>query len=82
MPDGDHGRIIQWLLRICLQHRPELFLDPNQGLKTEPHRNGRLRPDGSLVPCDAFVNDLTRSLSRTRARAVAFVRNATALRRS
>ncbi|MBL1088453.1 Uma2 family endonuclease [Streptomyces sp. NPDC001739] len=55
MPDGDHGRIIQWLLRICMQHRPELFLDPNQGLKTEAYRNGRLRPDGSLVPCDAFV---------------------------
>ncbi|MFJ9416104.1 Uma2 family endonuclease [Streptomyces sp. NPDC101227] len=55
MPDGDRGRIIQWLLRICMQHRPELFLDPNQGLKTESCRKGRLRPDGLLVPCDAFV---------------------------
>ncbi|BDH14983.1 Uma2 family endonuclease [Streptomyces hygroscopicus] len=55
MPDGDHGRIIQWLLRICMQHRPELFLDPNQGLKAETCRKGRLRPDASLVPCDAFV---------------------------
>ncbi|MEU8997204.1 Uma2 family endonuclease [Streptomyces caniferus] len=55
MPDGDHGRIIQWLLRICMQHRPELFLDPSQGLKAEAHRKGRLRPDASLVPSDAFV---------------------------
>lgn len=55
MPDGDRGRIIEWLLRICMQHRPELFLDPNQGLKAETYRKGRLRPDASLVPCDAFV---------------------------
>lgn len=55
MPDGDHGRIIQWLLRICMQHRPELFLDPSQGLKAEAYRKGRLRPDASLVPSDAFV---------------------------
>ncbi|WP_407287866.1 Uma2 family endonuclease [Streptomyces sp. BP-8] len=55
MPDGDHGRIIQWLLRICMQHRPELFLDPTQGLKAQAYRNGRARPDGSLAPADAFV---------------------------
>ncbi|MFJ6605367.1 Uma2 family endonuclease [Streptomyces lydicus] len=54
-PDGDHGRIIQWLTRICMQHRPELWLDGNQGLKVQPYRGGRARPDGSLAPCDAFV---------------------------
>ncbi|WP_275463011.1 Uma2 family endonuclease [Streptomyces noursei] len=55
VPDGDHGRIIQWLTRICMQHRPELWLDPNQGLKVQPYRGGRARPDGSLAPSDAFV---------------------------
>ncbi|MFE3743502.1 hypothetical protein [Streptomyces sp. NPDC059134] len=26
VPDGDHGRIVQWLTRICRQSRPELWL--------------------------------------------------------
>ncbi|WP_411120482.1 Uma2 family endonuclease [Streptomyces sp. x-19] len=55
VPDGDRGRIIQWLTRICMQYRPELWLYPNQGLKVQPYRGGRARPDGSLVPSDAFV---------------------------
>ncbi|MER7984448.1 Uma2 family endonuclease [Streptomyces noursei] len=55
MPDGDHGRIIQWLMRICLQYRPELWLDPAQGIKVQSYRSGRARPDGTLAPMDAFV---------------------------
>ncbi|MFD8549964.1 Uma2 family endonuclease [Streptomyces sp. NPDC059649] len=55
MPDGDHGRIIQWLTRICMQHRPELWLDATQGLRVQPYRGGRARPDGSLAPSEAFV---------------------------
>ncbi|MFD3524321.1 Uma2 family endonuclease [Streptomyces sp. NPDC058653] len=55
VPDGDHGRIIQWLLRICMQSRPELFLHPDQGLKAQAYRQGRARPDASLAPADAFV---------------------------
>ncbi|MEV0845754.1 Uma2 family endonuclease [Streptomyces sp. NPDC049954] len=55
LPDGDHGRIIQWLTRICMQHRPDLWLDPAQGLVIETYREGRARPDGLLVPADAFV---------------------------
>ncbi|MEU4656736.1 Uma2 family endonuclease [Streptomyces sp. NPDC023723] len=55
VPDGDHGRIIQWLTRICMQHRPDLWLDPSQGLAVEAYREGRARPDGSLAPADAFV---------------------------
>ncbi|UNO43802.1 Uma2 family endonuclease [Streptomyces sp. MST-110588] len=54
VPDGDHGRIIQWLIRICLQARPELWLH-DQGLKVQPYRHGRARPDGTLAPSDAFV---------------------------
>ncbi|MFG2496910.1 Uma2 family endonuclease [Streptomyces sp. NPDC048441] len=57
VPDGDHGRIIQWLTRICMQHRPEWWLDPAQGLVIETYREGRARPDGSLAPADAFVGE-------------------------
>ncbi|WP_405136059.1 hypothetical protein [Nocardia sp. NBC_01388] len=33
VPDGDHSRIIQWLIRIFLTARPDLFLTPVQGLQ-------------------------------------------------
>lgn len=56
-PDGDHGRIIEWLTRICLQSRPELWLYPDQGLKVQAYRNGRARPDGSLAASGAFVGE-------------------------
>ncbi|MFI9581472.1 Uma2 family endonuclease [Streptomyces sp. NPDC052236] len=56
-PDGDHGRIIQWLTRICLQSRPELWLHPDQGLQVQAYRKGRARPDGSFAPSDAFVGE-------------------------
>jgi Uma2 family endonuclease len=55
VPDGDHGRIIAWLTRICIQARPELWLYPDQGLKIQSCRSGRAKPDGVLVPLDAFV---------------------------
>lgn len=54
VPDGDHGRIIQWLTRICIQSRPELYLH-NQGLKVQTYRDGRARPDAALAPSEAFV---------------------------
>ncbi len=38
-----------------MQHRPELWLDPAQGLTVEEYQQGRARPDGCLVPADAFV---------------------------
>ncbi|MFG7945605.1 Uma2 family endonuclease [Streptomyces cacaoi] len=55
VPDGNHGRIIQWLTRICMQHRPELWLDSHQGLRVETYRSGCARPDGSLVPAEGFT---------------------------
>lgn len=54
-PDGDHARIIQWLIRIFVIARPELFLTPEQGLQVEQYRKGRARPDGSLAGADSFV---------------------------
>ncbi|SDK50109.1 Uma2 family endonuclease [Streptomyces indicus] len=53
--DGDHGTIIMWLLRQCMQARPDMDLDPNQGLKVGRYRNGRARPDGSLAPVAHFA---------------------------
>ncbi|MEV7519659.1 Uma2 family endonuclease [Streptomyces sp. NPDC091371] len=55
MPDGDHGRIILWLTRICMQHHPDFWLHPGQGIKAEQYREGRAIPDGVLAHEDAFV---------------------------
>ncbi|MEZ0094789.1 Uma2 family endonuclease [Streptacidiphilus sp. EB129] len=54
VPDGDHGRIIQWLTRICIQTRPDLWLH-DQGLLVQTYRSGHARPDGVLAPSEAFV---------------------------
>jgi Uma2 family endonuclease len=54
VPDGDHGRIIEWLMRICIQARPELWLY-DQGLRIPTYRGGHARPDGVLAPSGAFV---------------------------
>ncbi|MFF8259406.1 Uma2 family endonuclease [Streptomyces virginiae] len=55
VPDGDHGRIIVWLSRICMQHHPDLWLHAGQGIKVEQYREGRAIPDGVLAHEDAFV---------------------------
>ncbi|MFC4959226.1 Uma2 family endonuclease [Streptomyces mauvecolor] len=56
IPDGDHNRIIQWLLKVCMQARPDdLFLHPGQGIKAEEYRTGRAIPDAVLAHPDAFV---------------------------
>ncbi|MEV0253111.1 Uma2 family endonuclease [Streptomyces sp. NPDC050732] len=54
VPDGDHGEIIMWLLRQCMQQRPELGLYPEQGLVVEGYRAGRAKPDGALAPVGSF----------------------------
>ncbi|WP_405912659.1 Uma2 family endonuclease [Streptomyces sp. NBC_00963] len=54
VPDGDHGEIIMWLLRQCIQQRPELGLYPEQGVKVESYRQGRARLDGALAPTGHF----------------------------
>lgn len=53
--DGDHGTVVMWLMRRCVQARPDLNLNPLQGLKVEKHGRGRARPDGSLVPTGHFA---------------------------
>ncbi|MEU8989463.1 Uma2 family endonuclease [Streptomyces sp. NPDC048558] len=53
--NGNHGAITMWLIRQCMRARPELDLNPLQGLKVEAYRQGRDRPDGVLAPVDHFV---------------------------
>jgi Uma2 family endonuclease len=53
-PDGNHGEIFMWLMRQCMQHRPDLNLMPERGLKVEKYRNGRARADGALAPRGYF----------------------------
>ncbi|MBD0838717.1 MULTISPECIES: Uma2 family endonuclease [unclassified Streptomyces] len=48
--DGNHDQIIAWLQRLCMQHRPELWLYAERGMKVESYRKGRARPDGVLAP--------------------------------
>ncbi|WP_433730562.1 Uma2 family endonuclease [Nocardia sp. CA-129566] len=55
VPDGDHGCIIEWLIRACLLLRPDLWLFQEQGLKVEAYRSGRARPDGALAPSGVFA---------------------------
>ncbi|MFJ3697713.1 Uma2 family endonuclease [Streptomyces sp. NPDC090052] len=55
VPDGDHGRIIEWLTRLCMQADPGLWLYPEQGLRVETYRKGNARPDGALAPSGTFV---------------------------
>ncbi len=55
VPDGDHGCIIEWLIRAFLLLRPELWLFQEQGLKVEGYRAGRARPDGALAPSGVFA---------------------------
>lgn len=55
VPDHLHGAIVMWLLRQCMQQRPELALYPEQGLKVPTYRKGRARPDGTLAPLDHFI---------------------------
>ncbi|MDW8807057.1 Uma2 family endonuclease [Streptomyces scabiei] len=48
--DGNHDEIIAWLQRLCMQHRPELWLYVDRGMKIEEYRKGRARPGGVLAP--------------------------------
>lgn len=53
--DAEQGRVIQWLARVCAQRRPELWLNPNQGLRIGASQEDRARPDGTLVPTSALA---------------------------
>ncbi|GHJ36249.1 Uma2 family endonuclease [Streptomyces sp. TS71-3] len=57
VPDGVHNQIIAWLTRLCMQHRPDLYLyGSDQGLRIQSYRRGRARPDGTLAPFGAFLD--------------------------
>lgn len=53
--DGDHDTIIMWLLRCCMQSRPELGLFAEKRLKVEAYREGRALVDGVLAPWEHFM---------------------------
>ncbi|MFW6724639.1 Uma2 family endonuclease [Streptomyces sp. MAR4 CNY-716] len=53
--DGDHDTIIMWLLRRCMQSRPELGLFAERRLKVEAYREGRAIVDGVLAPWEHFA---------------------------
>ncbi|GCE00246.1 Uma2 family endonuclease [Embleya hyalina] len=55
MPDGDHGEIIVWLVKLFARLRSELSLYIEQGLRVEQYRNGRARPDATLAPEGTFL---------------------------
>lgn len=55
VPDGDHDEIIIWVQEQCMQHRPDLRLYRERGLKVGAYRRGRARPDGTLAPRRFFV---------------------------
>ncbi|MDN3024592.1 Uma2 family endonuclease [Streptomyces sp. S.PB5] len=55
VPDGNHSEIIAWLQRMCMQHRPDLWLYSERELRIEEYRKGRARPDGALAPRRHFV---------------------------
>ncbi|MCX4629178.1 Uma2 family endonuclease [Streptomyces sp. NBC_01443] len=57
MSDGDHATIFMWVLRQCMQQRPELALYPGRGLEVERDRVGRARVDGALAPVGTFAGD-------------------------
>ncbi|MFD4604061.1 Uma2 family endonuclease [Streptomyces sp. NPDC058464] len=48
--DGDHGTIVSWLARRCMQARLDLDLYYGRGLRVEACREGRAKPDAVLAP--------------------------------
>jgi len=55
VPDGDHDEIVRWLMQRCMQHRPDLWLYPERGLRVETYRRGHAKPDGVLAPTGSFA---------------------------
>jgi Uma2 family endonuclease len=55
VPDAVHTAIAMWLLRQCMQQKPQWDLHIGQGLRIETYRGGRAIPDGVLAPVAHFV---------------------------
>ncbi|MFI1363110.1 Uma2 family endonuclease [Streptomyces griseochromogenes] len=54
IPDGNHREILVWLQEQCMQHRPDLRVYGESGVKTEAYRKGRARTDGAVAPKGHF----------------------------
>lgn len=48
--NGNRGEIVIWLIRQCMRSRPELNLNPTQGLQVEACRKGQALPGAVLTP--------------------------------
>lgn len=55
VPDGVHQTITMWLLRQCIQQKPQWDLHIGQGLVVASYRKGRAIPDGVLAPVAHFA---------------------------
>ncbi|MFC8720787.1 Uma2 family endonuclease [Kitasatospora sp. NPDC057198] len=55
VPDGDHDEIIRWVMKQCMQQRPDLWLYLERGLRVETYRKGNARPDATLAPDGGFA---------------------------
>ncbi|WP_427920891.1 Uma2 family endonuclease [Streptomyces sp. cg40] len=49
VPDGNHREIFVWLQEQCMQHRPDLRVYGESGVKAEAYRKGRARTDGAIA---------------------------------
>nr|WSY53929.1 Uma2 family endonuclease [Streptomyces sp. NBC_00886] len=54
VPDGNHREIFVWLQEQCMQHRPDLRVYGESGVKAEAYRKGRARTDGAVAPKGHF----------------------------
>ncbi|WDV52582.1 Uma2 family endonuclease [Streptomyces coeruleorubidus] len=54
VPDGNHREIFVWLQEQCMQHRPDLRVYGESGVRTEAYRKGRARTDGAVAPKGHF----------------------------
>jgi Uma2 family endonuclease len=48
--DVDRSTIVSWLVRRCMQSRPELDLYYGRGLRVDAYGQSRARPDAVLAP--------------------------------
>ncbi|WP_229702869.1 Uma2 family endonuclease [Streptomyces albiflavescens] len=55
LADQRHKAIVVWLSRLFMQHRPQLALYPEQGLKVGAYRKGHACADAALAPLDHFI---------------------------
>lgn len=46
VPDGNHDEIVMWLVRRCMQHRPELTLYTERGLRIGTYARAAHGPTG------------------------------------